>query len=75
MYFGTNTLSLYRPLSITPHTYQPLYGSWSMFPAHDVVKGYNSTSEDVSMHSLGYKLPRTPFLGTGVNKGKGRDLG
>jgi len=46
-----------------------------VFPAHDVVKGYISTSEDVSMHSLGYKLPRTPFLGTGVNKGKGRDLG
>ena len=46
-----------------------------MFPAHDVVKGHISTPEDAPMHSLGCKLPRTRFLGTWVNKGKGRDLG
>jgi hypothetical protein len=31
------------------------------------VKGHISTSEDVPMHSLAYRLPRTPLLGTSVN--------
>jgi hypothetical protein len=40
-----------------------------VLPAHDVVKGHISTSEDVPMHSLAYRLPRIHLLGTSVNKG------
>ena len=58
------------PLPIMPHTYPPPLQVVVGVPAHDVVKGHISTSEDAPMHSLGYELPRTPLLGLWVNKNR-----
>src|SRR5918997_5322262 len=57
------------PVSITPHTYPlPLHLAVGACPSQRS-KANMSTSEDVPMHSLAYRLPRTPLLGTWVHIG------